>query len=583
MSMKKGVWIFLLMVWGGGAVFPQNVDFSEVHALPDSLAQLVSGGETPKQRLQAYLKLSRYYLHFQPDSALRYAKKAQKEANTLGDVLALAQSKNLLGETFMLQGVYSQAIKLLLEASEHFEKVQNLSGLAENYLTLGSAYQYAKQLEKAQEQFEAARIIFEKLPESKGLAQTYGALGHVYEKRSTYPEALKFQRKALSLYQSLDDAEGMATIYDNLGSIYEDLANFDSAYFYFSASAELNRLTNNQAALIISLNNVGDTFRKQGNYDKALEYTRQSLALARELSQKYQMRSAYRDLSKIYAGMEAYEQAYTYMDSTYEFTGEIFNQQIAEQIAQLQTLYETQQKEQEIALLESERKAEALLRYGFIGTLALILLVGYIIIQQQKLKIRQNKELLDKKQKVYEAQQALTQAELYNTQLKEKALQTELENKRLKELQLNNELEIKDKEMTTRALHIIQKNKMLKELKENIDEIKKNSNGSVKKKEINKLAKLIDYSFSFDKDWEDFQRSFEQVHSRFFEELKTRYPDLTPSELRLCALLRLNLNSKDIATILGISQDSLRIARYRLRKRFDLPKGSNLVNHIMHL
>jgi len=545
------------------------------------LKEYLNNTSSNKDKVNILIQIATYYLHTQPDSSILYAKQAQTLANKNGDVLALAKCKRLEGESFMLQGVYPKAIELLLQASEHFEKANEKDELGENYLILGNAYQFSKQLNIAQTYYEAALEIFEYTSNIKGLADTYGNIGHTYEKRGNYKKALSFQEKALQLYNELENEEGMATIYDNLGSIYEDQAVYDSAYFYFKASAELHRSANNASGLIISLNNIGDVFRKRGDFEQGLIYTKESLFLAQKLNHKYQMRSAYRDLSKLYALGKDFEKAYLYMDSSYAYSGDIFNEQIAEQIANLQTLYETQSKEQEIALLESEKKADRLLKYLFIGGIILISIVAYIIIKHQRLKIRKNKELLETQSRIHEAEQELTKTALYNTQLKEKSLETALENKQLKEEQLSQALAIKDKEMTTRALHIIQKNKMLKDLKENIHEIKKTGNGSVKKSELNKLGKLIDYSFSFDKDWEDFQRSFEQVHAQFYDKLKLEHPHLTSSELRLCALLRLNLNSKDIATILGISQDSLRIARYRLRKKFDLPKGTNLSNHII--
>lgn len=545
------------------------------------LLNQLENSKTDGDKLDALLDLSKYYLNTQPDSSFQFAKRAQILAKENNSLLALAKSENLLGENFMVQGVYSRAIELLLQANENFELVNDQKGLATNYVALGNAYQYSKQHTIAKEYYEAALDIFKKTSNKNGLASAYGNIGHVYEKEGKYDEALVYQERALKLYLLLKMPEGIAAIYDNLGSIYEDLANYDSAYYYFNASADLYRLVSNSAKLTVSLNNIGDVFRKKGDYETALIYTKKSLVLAKQLHQKYQIRSAYRDFSKLYAAKDDFEKAYLYMDSTYSYSGEIFNDQIAEQIASLQTLYETQRKEQEIALLESENKAELLLRYLFIAGIILISTVAYIIIKHQRLSIKKNKEVLETQERIHRAKQELTQAELHNTQLKEKSLEIDLENRKLKEEQLNKELAIKDKEMTSRALHIIQKNKLLKELRENIQDIKKSGNGSIKKIELNKLDKLINYSYSFDKDWEDFQRSFEHVHAEFFKKLQIEHPNLTASELRLCALMRLNLNSKDIATILGISQDSLRIARYRLRKKFDLPKGSNLPNYIM--
>ena len=105
----------------------------------------------------------------------------------------------------------------------------------------------------------------------------------------------------------------------------------------------------------------------------------------------------------------------------------------------------------------------------------------------------------------------------------------------------------------------------------------------LQEKRIKKLIKSIDFNFTLDDDWHEFETVFQQVHSDFFEKLKMLYPKLTPAEVRLCAMIRLNLHSKDMAAIMGISQDSLRIARYRLRKKLGLDKGSNLYTYILNI
>jgi DNA-binding CsgD family transcriptional regulator len=94
---------------------------------------------------------------------------------------------------------------------------------------------------------------------------------------------------------------------------------------------------------------------------------------------------------------------------------------------------------------------------------------------------------------------------------------------------------------------------------------------------------MVDYSFSLDKDWEEFRLYFEEVHTGFFDTLKKRYPDLTPNELRLAALAKLNLSIKETATIMGITPDSVKTARYRLRKKLDMETEENLTEYLMEI
>src|SRR5699024_8700294 len=108
------------------------------------------------------------------------------------------------------------------------------------------------------------------------------------------------------------------------------------------------------------------------------------------------------------------------------------------------------------------------------------------------------------------------------------------------------------------------------------------SNGQADKK-LSDLKHLVDYSFNLDEDWEDFKHYFEEVHTGFFEALKQQAPTLTTSELRLSALVKLNLTIKEIATILNITPDSVKTARYRLRKKLDMNTEDDLSEFMMNV
>ncbi len=188
------------------------------------------------------------------------------------------------------------------------------------------------------------------------------------------------------------------------------------------------------------------------------------------------------------------------------------------------------------------------------------------IIEQQKKLIQQKEELIAKNEAVYKSQQALVEADMNYLQLKEK--------------QLQDQIEYKNKQITTHALNILQKNETLKHLKAQLEEIVKNSN-KISIGEIRKTVKTIDESFKLDKDWDDFKFYFEQIHTGFYSKLNISYPDLTPLELRHCALIRLNLTLAECASILGISNDSIKVSRTRLRKKLNLNQNQSLTDFLM--
>jgi DNA-binding CsgD family transcriptional regulator len=148
------------------------------------------------------------------------------------------------------------------------------------------------------------------------------------------------------------------------------------------------------------------------------------------------------------------------------------------------------------------------------------------------------------------------------------------------ELRLSRQaLDFRNKELTTYALHMAQKNSMLEELRQCIHELGLTQKESAPK--YKRLTRLIDYSFTLDKDWEEFKLYFERVHQDFFGRLKEQYPSLSANELRLCALLKLNLSVKEMASLMGISPESVKMARHRLRKKLGLSSDQNLAEFML--
>lgn len=189
------------------------------------------------------------------------------------------------------------------------------------------------------------------------------------------------------------------------------------------------------------------------------------------------------------------------------------------------------------------------------------------IITQKNEIIRQKEELIRQGELVLQTQMALSSAERKNRRLKEKQLQQALERK--------------NKQLTTVSLRIIQKNKTLKELGKKIGDI----SGATPKinRDLRKLQKLIDESFRLDKDWDEFKLYFEQVYVDFYQNLHERYPDLTNTELRHCALIKLNLSISECANILGISPESVKISRFRLKKKMNLETQNEVRDEIMSI
>lgn len=190
------------------------------------------------------------------------------------------------------------------------------------------------------------------------------------------------------------------------------------------------------------------------------------------------------------------------------------------------------------------------------------------IIAHKNRIIEQKEELLSKSQAIHKSQQALSEADVNFLHLKEK--------------QLLDQIEYKNKQISTHTLHIIQKNETLKDLKEKLEKLLKSPN-KLPVAEIRKTIKIIDDSYRMDNDWEDFRLYFEQIYTGFYAKLKVNCHSLTSQELKHCALIRLNLSMNECASILGISPDSVKVSRSRIRKKLNMDAGQNLADFILSI
>ncbi|MBZ4675084.1 MAG: hypothetical protein JG772_773 [Dysgonamonadaceae bacterium] len=202
------------------------------------------------------------------------------------------------------------------------------------------------------------------------------------------------------------------------------------------------------------------------------------------------------------------------------------------------------------------------------------IIVGYILLLIAFLSfVTQsylNKEI-DKKNKLFQQQEKERLAQLEH----QEKLITQLKNE-----QLEADLMHKSKELANASMLIIKHEELLKDLKEMIQQFVRE--GKIQRVQGTDLIRLIDHNLTDEDQWEQFQHNFDLIHENFFRKLKEKYPALTPADLRLSALLRLNYSSKEIAQMLHLTPRGVEAARYRLRKKLALESEENLIEFMVN-
>ena len=194
-----------------------------------------------------------------------------------------------------------------------------------------------------------------------------------------------------------------------------------------------------------------------------------------------------------------------------------------------------------------------------------VLCIGFLFILNKRKRERLHAKMELEQQRKYEKRVAENEKEL-----------AELRNQNLRK-----EIRLKNSKLAKSTFSLIHKNNALIRVKQELIKIKDELGVRFPTKHFDKLTRQIDHDLSSEKDWRMFEQSFSEVHEDFLKRLRSEYPDLTTADMQICAYLKMNLSSKEIASLLNISTRGVEIRRYRLRKKLNMEHDTNLVEFII--
>lgn len=200
-------------------------------------------------------------------------------------------------------------------------------------------------------------------------------------------------------------------------------------------------------------------------------------------------------------------------------------------------------------------------------------LIYTIIKYQQYLGIREREQLILNQEKELLLQRA---------ESNEQKLALEHKNMVIMRENLEATINIKNAKVASNTVNLIHLNEILLSIKELISQIDKENDSGTNFSLLTKINRIIDHELQGDQHWNEFEEIFNQLHDNFMQRLKTSFPELTPRDMRLCAYLRMNFNTKEIAPLLGISIRGVEDTRYRIRKKLQLSSESNITEFILN-
>jgi len=212
--------------------------------------------------------------------------------------------------------------------------------------------------------------------------------------------------------------------------------------------------------------------------------------------------------------------------------------------------------------------------WAYILYLLLFGVLIYAIIKYQK-----NLAERDREQLILNQEKELLRN---RAELNEQKLALEQENMAIMRENLEATINIKNAKVASSTVNLIHLNEILLSIKELISQIDKKNDTNVNFSLLTKINRLIDHELQGDQHWNEFEEIFNQLHDNFMQRLKTSFPELTPRDMRLCAYLRMNFNTKEIAPLLGISVRGVEDTRYRIRKKLQLSSDANITEFILN-
>lgn len=511
-----------------------------------------------------------FYFESNLDSMLFYYQKSYHEIIKTNNKNEIAASLNRMGLVYDAKSNYSKATQYYYEALKIYEEANYKPGLANVYNNLANINDALGNSEKSIENYTAALDIFLEINDLDGQANVYNNLATLYAEKNELVKAISYIKTAIKILRKTNRKSGTAAAYFNASTLYEKIGYNDSARYTLDSAYLYYTFTNNLHGIANVLSKEATILSKQQKHQEAIGLLSESLSLRKKVGSLSATAETIKQLSDAYNSYGDYEKSLQYFKNYTEIVDSILSENTKKTISELNIKYETAEKNKAIDSLQKKTEIKQ-----FQNKFLIYLSVAFGIITLLLLYSFRTKSKFVKSQKEFIKQrEVLAKLEIEKQQTEKILLENEIKvQQKINDLQ-KNELEHSKRELATSTLQILNKNKILSEIKETLEKIKPNN--SEVKEVVKNVSKKVKDNINLDEDWEQFKMHFEKVNIGFFEKLQKQHPELSAGDLKVCAYIKINLSSKEIAQIMNISIDGINKRLYRIRKKINLSTENKL-------
>lgn len=503
---------------------------------------LATESGSDKQRMRANLMLARvYYFLSDLNNAMESALQSKILAEKLNNDVYLALSLDAIGIIYYDVGYQAKSSENFFASLKIYEDLGDLEGVGANYCRIGTLYLDQKDWDKAVDYYTRSIEIAREINSNEGIASNLNNLAKVYFEKREYEKALEIFEEALAINLDEGNSYLVASNYLNIADVYLELKQYPIAISNLKKAADIFERIGNRLRLARSQVMLSEVYFELGQLKQSEELALNTLNISIEQNYKEIIVGASGLLSRLSITRNDSASAFRYYSLEKQYKDSLFLEEKQKTLTQLELQYHFEKVEKELNLAR-QRKNTVI----FIISAVLFFSLVIIVLIWKQLKLKAKKMQLEKDS--YER-----------------------------------ELDFKNKEMVLNVMSLMKKNEMLAGLSEKLISLDEETTSSESKDTIKKVA--VEIQKSQEKEiWKEFSIRFKEVHGDFYDKLLQKFPTLTPNELKLCAFLRLNMSSKDIAELTGQRVTSLETARYRLRQKLGIANSDiNLITFLSSL
>lgn len=555
----------------------------------DDLKKQYNGTHNVDQKVELLSSLAEKYLTVNPDSSIIYAKQALAFSTNAGLDKFNGKIYGIIGDILVMKDSLSLAEKYYDTCLVYFEKADNnfqvvgvltvlgnINVVLENtseglqyylralkisldnnydrrlpylYLNIGTIEFNANNTIEAQNYYAKALEGFEEVNDSVNSGRVLSSIGSTYSRLNNNKLANEYYQRALLIFQDLNSAADIAASYYSLSISDKQLGLYEKAIRsleiskqniasidYSFAGPRLKLITQVEVEL-------GENYLLLGDIKKAKQYLINGFKLANNNGLLSDTKNAAENLSQLYEQLNQFDSALFFHKIYKEKSELLINVENIKKLANIeaQNKYEQLLKDEE---LKRKDEIASQRRRNTIYIVAIVILILFVIVLILYLRLGQNK-----------------------------VARMELQRKNLQ-----NELELRNKELTTHVMTQLKKNELILEISSKLEKTLSAATPE-NKPVIERVIKELE-SDNTQEVWKEFEIRFQNVHNDFYHRLVNNFPDLSANELKLCAFIKLNLNTKEISSITHQTVNSIDVARSRLRQKLGLNKEDNLTSFL---